>query len=77
MKLFSLFLALAGCLAAQVSKESQTCINCHQNSSPGIVGQWKQSKHFESAIGCRRPCHPTLMGPILACMWPITFLSKY
>jgi len=29
-----------------------------------------------SAMGCRRPCHPTVIGPILTCICPMIFLSK-
>ena len=29
-----------------------------------------------SAMGCKSPKYPTLFGPILPCIKPITFLSK-
>ena len=56
MKQLVLFLVTAACLSAQAGKESQACLACHTASSPGIVGQWKQSKHAGASIGCFE-CH--------------------
>ncbi len=41
---------------AAVTSDNQSCVECHQVESPGIVGQWKESKHFDSDIGCL-DCH--------------------
>ena len=61
MRWFQLFLISAWCLSAQVGKENQLCIGCHQASSPGIVGQWKLSKHSSSSVGCFE-CHQAEKG---------------
>lgn len=37
---------------------AETCLECHQKTSPGIVGDWKLSKHSENKIGCGT-CHGT------------------
>ncbi|MCC6393674.1 MAG: hydroxylamine oxidoreductase [Bryobacterales bacterium] len=38
------------------SQETQTCVGCHESVSPGIVGQWKESSHQKSHVGCFE-CH--------------------
>ena len=44
-------------LAASTSKESQACIQCHQDqAAPLAVQQWAESKHAVSGIGCYE-CH--------------------
>ena len=35
---------------------SQACVDCHQQSSPGIIDHWKFSTHAEKGIGCVE-CH--------------------
>jgi hypothetical protein len=34
----------------------EDCISCHKSNSPGIVGQWRFSKHGKNGIGCY-DCH--------------------
>jgi hypothetical protein len=34
----------------------QACVECHQKLTPGIVNDWKLSKHNENKIGCTE-CH--------------------
>jgi hydroxylamine dehydrogenase len=41
---------------ATATSDNQGCVECHQVESPGIVGQWKESKHFDADIGCI-DCH--------------------
>jgi len=60
MKTAIIFLATAASLAAQPGAESGTCVACHQAISPGIVGQWKQSKHAKT-VGCFE-CHQAVKG---------------
>ncbi|HKM89723.1 MAG TPA: multiheme c-type cytochrome [Candidatus Acidoferrales bacterium] len=44
-------------LAANTSKESQTCITCHRSgAAPLVVQQWAVSRHAEVGIGCYE-CH--------------------
>ena len=35
---------------------SQKCVECHQQSSPGIIDHWKYSTHAQKGIGCVE-CH--------------------
>jgi len=68
-----LFVVLAATSAAQTQKkaaaakppasspETQTCITCHEASSPGIVGQWKRSRHYQTRVGCFE-CHRAQKG---------------
>jgi len=41
---------------AIVTAENRDCVDCHLVKSPGIVGQWQESKHSKSGIGCLQ-CH--------------------
>ena len=36
--------------------EANRCVACHEKVSPGIAGQWHQSKHSEAGISCLN-CH--------------------
>lgn len=42
--------------ASASAQELGRCANCHVKESPGIVEQWKSSKHFENEVGCL-DCH--------------------
>lgn len=46
---------------AVVTSSSKACVNCHQETTPGIVKQWKESKHSHSGIGCY-DCHQAKDG---------------
>jgi hydroxylamine dehydrogenase len=35
---------------------AQTCIDCHKNETPGIVGDWQLSKHAQNGVECSA-CH--------------------
>ncbi len=39
-----------------VTQDNKDCVSCHEVKTPGIVGQWKESKHSLSGIGCIQ-CH--------------------
>jgi hydroxylamine dehydrogenase len=58
-----LFFLLSSCLSAQISQESQNCLACHEAVSPGIVGQWRQSKHPQVKVGCFE-CHQAQKGDV-------------
>ena len=45
-------------VASGINKE---CISCHQDTTPGIVKQWKESKHSHRGIGCY-DCHQAKDG---------------
>ncbi len=44
-----------------LSEQSQACIGCHEATSPGIVGQWRESSHRKTAVGCFE-CHRAEKG---------------
>ncbi len=49
--------ALALCAnPQQVSKEGQACLQCHSDSTSGIVEQWKSSAHAKAGVDCFS-CH--------------------
>jgi hypothetical protein len=39
-----------------VPASSKNCIDCHQNTTPGIIDHWKGSTHAHKGIGCVE-CH--------------------
>jgi hypothetical protein len=49
-----LVLAVFAPVAAQ--EGGDTCLGCHALTSPGIVEQWKSSRHFEADVDCLA-CH--------------------
>ena len=72
VKIVSRFAAVAACLALPLgaaaaekakappkpaaSARSRDCIECHQGQSPGIVEQWRGSRHAGKGVGCYE-CH--------------------
>ncbi|MEW5974277.1 MAG: multiheme c-type cytochrome [Acidobacteriota bacterium] len=44
-----------------ISAESQNCIACHTETSPGIVKQWDRSQHAKAGISCYE-CHKAQPG---------------
>jgi len=40
----------------QISPEGQACLDCHSNSTPGIVEQWRESAHAKKNVDCDS-CH--------------------
>ena len=42
--------------APKISKEGQTCIDCHKTVTAGIVRDWLDSKHVANAVDCYT-CH--------------------
>lgn len=49
-------LLIAGLLMAQENGVAQKCESCHQEKSPGIYMQWKNSAHGENEVSCL-DCH--------------------
>jgi hydroxylamine dehydrogenase len=43
---------------AATTKPGQTCVTCHQMTTPGMVTDWKLSKHAKKGVGCET-CHGT------------------
>jgi hydroxylamine dehydrogenase len=42
--------------AKELSKASKACVECHEESDPGIVVPWKKSKMGQEGVGCYE-CH--------------------
>jgi len=41
---------------ARLSKQSKSCIECHEGMNPGIVKPWEDSAHEKNDVGCYE-CH--------------------
>ena len=41
---------------ATLSAESRACVACHEKKTPGIVAQWRGSRHAREGVGCFE-CH--------------------
>lgn len=39
-----------------ISLQGKQCLQCHEDSTPGIVEQWKNSSHYKTGIDCYS-CH--------------------
>ncbi len=59
LSLVSLSLVLLVPVVAQ--EEGDKCLGCHALTSPGIIEQWKSSKHFEADVDCLA-CHAAAKG---------------
>lgn len=46
-----------------VPASSKECVDCHSNSSPGIVEHWKGSEHSKKGVGCT-DCHQADKGDV-------------
>jgi len=49
-------LSLLMVAAVAAADDGETCVSCHTKESPGIVAQWRSSKHFGAGIDCLA-CH--------------------
>jgi hypothetical protein len=55
----ALFLCMATqSLCATPTKAGKACIACHGETTPGLVADWRLSKHAEKGVGCET-CHGT------------------
>jgi len=48
--------ALSVCLPRQLAAQGGVCVECHEQITPGIVGDWELSKHGGAGVGCA-VCH--------------------
>jgi len=39
-----------------LSKESASCVECHEDDMPGLVKEWRWSRHYGADVGCYE-CH--------------------
>jgi hydroxylamine dehydrogenase len=46
-----------------IPASSKACVDCHQQSTPGIIDHWKNSTHARKAIGCVE-CHQAETGDV-------------
>ncbi len=46
-----------------VPASSTRCVECHENETPGIVGQWRSSMHARKGVGCFE-CHEARQGDV-------------
>ena len=40
----------------QLSEESASCVECHEADMPGLVKEWRYSRHYGANVGCYE-CH--------------------
>src|SRR5512137_2091143 len=52
---------LLGVPFASPPKASIRCIECHARSTPGVVSDWRLSRHATASVGCDS-CHGTAHG---------------
>jgi hypothetical protein len=43
-------------LPAELSEETESCLDCHKDDNPGLYQQWGAGKHFGANVGCYE-CH--------------------
>ena len=48
---------------APLSSANAQCLGCHADETPGIINQWKQSRHAQVGVGCR-DCHGAKAGEV-------------
>ncbi len=55
--------SVAGTMARKpkISVQGQACLDCHTTSTPAIVQQWKDSRHYKQGIDCYS-CHKANPG---------------
>ena len=55
----------AGLIAPHIAipVSSRKCVECHRQSSPGIIDHWRGSTHAEKGVGCVE-CHQALKGDV-------------
>jgi hydroxylamine dehydrogenase len=55
-RMMLMFLGALLVMPAALAQEENKCWSCHASETPGIVEQWKNSKHFEFDVDCMN-CH--------------------
>ncbi|RKX22426.1 MAG: hydroxylamine oxidoreductase [Candidatus Zixiibacteriota bacterium] len=43
-------------IPASMSPESAACVSCHESDMPGLVKEWRHSRHYAADVGCFE-CH--------------------
>ncbi|MFQ6007345.1 MAG: multiheme c-type cytochrome [Candidatus Zixiibacteriota bacterium] len=44
-----------------LSDESASCVECHEEQMPGLVKEWRYSRHYAADVGCFE-CHAAQIG---------------
>ena len=55
----SLFLPLllfSVAIPSSIVAQNRDCVTCHEEETPGMVADWKLSRHAEVGVGCTT-CH--------------------
>ncbi len=52
-----------GMSQAVISEDSQYCVQCHTEQTPGIIDHWKGSSHSEKGVACYE-CHVATEGEV-------------
>lgn len=47
-----------------IKEEFKACFDCHMNKTPGVVADWRRSKHAQNGIGCNT-CHIPANGELI------------
>lgn len=58
MRIFVIVLGLFIYVGLVHAQSLEDCLSCHEKKTPGIVSDWKLSKHSENGVGCN-VCHGT------------------
>lgn len=48
-------------LPTSLSEASAACVDCHESQMPGLVKEWRYSRHFAASVGCFE-CHGAQPG---------------
>jgi len=56
MFMIGVFVLLSSLPAIADEKVGKECVSCHEKESPGIVGQWRASRHAKEEVYCT-DCH--------------------
>ena len=48
-------------LPAELSEETESCLECHKEDNPGLYQQWGVGKHYGANVGCYE-CHRAEKG---------------
>lgn len=46
---------------SELTEASQSCIECHESEMPGLVKEWRYSRHYGANVGCFE-CHEAQEG---------------
>ena len=63
-----LFVLVSGVMAddyrmvpSRMTEASESCVECHESEMPGLVSEWRYSRHYGANVGCFE-CHSAAEG---------------